>query len=366
VKVRSVSIRNFRGIKELDLDFVDPRTGKVRDLICLIGDNGSGKTTVLQAIALVLSLATRKISVAEGMKWHGFLSERMSSLGATRIALEMEFTDSEIQLVQDLYAQVDETLTPDWRQANPQARFHPPSENRFVQVIFDQGRLSSSSGDEGISQFMARAYAVALLMIRPELSSLLPLCGGVFWFDQFRNLGTRMFFEQGPASQDTNWANGVSQLREFLVGMWGFHTSPGPKSGTDYLAVLEPRLELIFPRTRLKGIAPRSTGMHVKASDFYFLIERDGQTFDIAEMSSGEQAVFSLLYEFVRLDIANSVVLIDELELHLHPPQQQALLGMLNVIGPDCQFIITTHSPYLTDIIPDEQEIRLPGGRQCL
>jgi predicted ATP-dependent endonuclease of OLD family len=83
-------------------------------------------------------------------------------------------------------------------------------------------------------------------------------------------------------------------------------------------------------------------------------------------MSSGEQAVFPLIYEFVRLDIAKSLVLIDELELHLHPPQQQALLGALPKIGRDCQFIITTHSPYLADVIPTENEVRLDGGRRSL
>jgi len=83
-------------------------------------------------------------------------------------------------------------------------------------------------------------------------------------------------------------------------------------------------------------------------------------------MSSGEQAVFPLVYEFAKFRIARSIVLIDELELHLHPPQQQSLLGALRRLGPDCQFLITTHSPYLSDVIPQEHKVRLPGGRECL
>jgi len=42
------------------------------------------------------------------------------------------------------------------------------------------------------------------------------------------------------------------------------------------------------------------------------------------------------------------------------------LLAALRAIGPDCQFIVTTHSPYLEEATPDEFEIRLPGGRRCL
>lgn len=99
---------------------------------------------------------------------------------------------------------------------------------------------------------------------------------------------------------------------------------------------------------------------------FYFLLERAGRVFDIAEMSSGEQAIFPLICEFVRLNIRKSVVLIDELELHLHPPEQQGLLAALPKMGPDCQFLITTHSAYVEGAIPNEQETRLLGGRLCL
>jgi predicted ATPase len=122
----------------------------------------------------------------------------------------------------------------------------------------------------------------------------------------------------------------------------------------------------VFPGTRFVGIMPRGGVTTPRANDFYFLIDRDGRAYDLAEMSSGEQAVFPLVYEFVRLDIKRSVVLIDELELHLHPPEQQRLLAALSRVGPDCQFIITTHSEFLSSAIPNEQEVRLDRGTRCL
>jgi predicted ATPase len=103
-----------------------------------------------------------------------------------------------------------------------------------------------------------------------------------------------------------------------------------------------------------------------KVGNFYFLIERDGRVYDLAEMSSGEQAVFPLIYEFVRLDIRRSIVLIDELELHLHPPEQQRVLAALPKIGGDCQFFITTHSEFLTSTIPADRIVRLEKGLRCL
>jgi len=72
------------------------------------------------------------------------------------------------------------------------------------------------------------------------------------------------------------------------------------------------------------------------------------------------------LYEFVRLQIANSVVLIDEIDLNLHPPIAQLLVSQLSRIGPTCQFIITTHSETVSNVISQDETYRLPGGSLCL
>jgi predicted ATPase len=39
------------------------------------------------------------------------------------------------------------------------------------------------------------------------------------------------------------------------------------------------------------------------------------------------------------------IVLIDEVELHLHPAWQRIILGKLCEVFPNCQFIVSTHSP---------------------
>jgi predicted ATP-binding protein involved in virulence len=83
-------------------------------------------------------------------------------------------------------------------------------------------------------------------------------------------------------------------------------------------------------------------------------------------MSAGEQSVFPLLYEAVRLQFHHSVLLVDEVDLNLHPPLAQALVRALPRIGPECQFFLTTHSEAVTSVISPEQTLRLPGGRLCL
>jgi predicted ATP-dependent endonuclease of OLD family len=61
-----------------------------------------------------------------------------------------------------------------------------------------------------------------------------------------------------------------------------------------------------------------------------------------------------MIFDFANWGINNSIVLIDELELHLHPPLQQGLLNALRSLGRDNQFIITTHSDAVEAIVPPE------------
>lgn len=131
------------------------------------------------------------------------------------------------------------------------------------------------------------------------------------------------------------------------------------------LARVEEQYAQVFAGVRFDGTEPRSPDGS-GGPDSYVWLQRKDRRYDIAEMSSGEQAVFSILYEFVRQSIGSSIVLIDELELHLHPPEQQRLLASLRRLGPRCQFIVTTHSPYLESVTPNEEEIRLEGGQRCL
>ncbi|MHC4880851.1 MAG: AAA family ATPase [Planctomycetota bacterium] len=366
MNLRTVKVANFKGIKKLDFDLLNLEKHP-RELTCIVGDNGSGKTSVLQAIALPLSIATRRIRYAHELDWHGFLPERISSLGPTRIELEVEFTTDEIRITQELFQKWYDSLTTDFRESK---QITAPSDSRIVTLTYEQNRLSSAQGIPGLHQFLGRYYVKALQKSEPGLRDLYASLGDIFWFDQHRNLGSvsaqRFSNDDGPNGNTESWLAGVENLREFLVGWWGYHTSHDKSYGKDYIPDLETGFQRIFPDRRFIGTAPRQSGGSKAMGDFYFLIQSRDRVYDLAEMSSGEQSIFPLLYEFVRLDIAHSIVLLDELELHLHPPEQQRLLTSLSKLGPDCQFIVTTHSQFLTNAIPDEQEVHLEGGTRCL
>jgi predicted ATPase len=361
-------IQNFKGITgPLEMDFATFRPEMTRPLTCLIGDNGSGKTTVLQAIALVVSLATRRTRFSKDFDWHGYIPERISSQGPTRIELQVSLDADEIDLTQRLFREWYDSQTVEWIQSH---QIVQPSAYSDITLIFEDGKLTSNRGFEGLVQFLRRFYIKTIVKNQPDKRAWFPRIGDVFWFDQYRNLGSivtdRMDAEYDSPGRPVGWQTGVGLLREYLVGMWGYHTSPHKIRERDYIETLQARFAELFPGTVFRGLELRENVETTNPHDFFFLLERDGHVYDLAEMSSGEQAVFPLVYEFVRLGIAKSIVLIDELELHLHPPEQQGLLASLNRMGPDCQYIITTHSKYLTGIIPPEHMFRMKGGRRCL
>jgi predicted ATP-binding protein involved in virulence len=82
-------------------------------------------------------------------------------------------------------------------------------------------------------------------------------------------------------------------------------------------------------------------------------------TLEISQMSAGEKHIFAMIGDIaMKLIEANpnkenplkdgtGVVLIDEIDLHLHPKWQRKVVTKLRDIFPNVQFVITTHSPAL-------------------
>jgi predicted ATP-binding protein involved in virulence len=89
----------------------------------------------------------------------------------------------------------------------------------------------------------------------------------------------------------------------------------------------------------------------------------DGNEHSVAYLSEGEKCLLAMVTDLARrLVIANphaenpldgdGVVLIDELELHLHPTVQHTIISNLLETFPNCQFLITTNSPHIVTHTP--------------
>lgn len=81
-----------------------------------------------------------------------------------------------------------------------------------------------------------------------------------------------------------------------------------------------------------------------------FVIKQDNnQQICLSNLGSGYEMMFSLLYSYYmsKQQGKNTIILIDEPELHLHPKIQQKFVNFLLEISKETQIIITTHSPLL-------------------
>ena len=104
------------------------------------------------------------------------------------------------------------------------------------------------------------------------------------------------------------------------------------------------------------------------------LIDHGGTPLNISQLSDGERSVFAMVFDLTRRLVqanplmisptteAEAVVLIDELELHLHPKWQRHIITKLGKAFPKCQFIATTHSPQIIgELDPDRIHIISDG-----
>ena len=91
--------------------------------------------------------------------------------------------------------------------------------------------------------------------------------------------------------------------------------------------------------------------------DYSFLIQTRGKSFKFTELSAGYSAALDIVADLIlKMQSQNNVVrayekegivLIDEIETHLHLELQRVILPILTTIFPNIQFVVTTHSPFI-------------------
>jgi predicted ATP-binding protein involved in virulence len=74
----------------------------------------------------------------------------------------------------------------------------------------------------------------------------------------------------------------------------------------------------------------------------------------IDKLSSGEQQLYARVVALMILNPHNSVILIDEPEIALHPKWQSQIMDIYANIGKNNQFIVATHSPYIIGSVPNK------------
>lgn len=363
MKISRIHLENFKRFETLDIEVKNHLTEDISEQFLILGDNGTGKTTVLQAIALCLSMASGKIQNVSEFDWQGWIAGRYEKWGKPVVELDLTFSEEEIQATTEIAEKWLELKKPDSKiMPGTNRKLTVRLSGEWVEAIGENGETSKSN----LLQLQGRSYATDLIRTSPWARDYFSKLPGVFWFDQYRNLATSPLEpEERGTTGRVSYDVGVSRLRRHLNG-WKLNQLAGEDGGPDWLQELEDSYKKVFPTRAFKGLeAMHQTGLPTP-EDYYFTLFDGNRSYDLEEMSAGEQSIFPMLFEFVRMQIRNSIVLIDEIDLNLHPPLAQSLLNALPTIGPDCQFMLTTHSEAVSTLCSPEETHRLEGGKLCL
>jgi predicted ATP-binding protein involved in virulence len=110
---------------------------------------------------------------------------------------------------------------------------------------------------------------------------------------------------------------------------------------------------------------PDFTNLTVRRNPLRMEVEKNGKTLQVNQLSDGEKCLMAIVGDIARrLAIANpklknplegeGIILIDEIDLHLHPKWQRVVVSQLNNVFKNCQFIISTHSPHVVTHVKKE------------
>lgn len=355
MKIARAVIENFKHIKRLELDFTDS-LGRVRDVAVIIGPNASGKTTILDALAVSIGLSTELSYGRPGFTLSPRTIVTKGSL-QTKVTCWVKFSPDEISATRELFRIAEETWeVPDVDEVELTWTYPDPN-NRS---IYGFTRYEPS---RAWTLFKGRVKVARLLSTARVGWNWFERVGGIFTFDQQRaGMGRtipREIWEiiqgQSVGGEAAGNERRTSDPKTILLALAVQSLLP-PSSGLkqlDQFKLIQERYAQVCGPRRLVGAIRDDLGTPE-------LLFNDG-TYDYwyDGLSSGEQMLLLFLIRMVSENVHRSIVLVDEVELHQHPIWQRKLLYLLPKMGIGNQIIATTHSPYLRDVTPPEAVIEL-------
>lgn len=343
MKIKEITIQNFKGFERKQFAF-DP------DFNVAIGNNATGKSTMLHAIQVALggylqcldipgaSVYRRQFKTGEAyVKWNEIERSYLKSSTPTQISTRAGFPN----------------LNEDISWTRVMLKNNTTSHNKR-----DVGELMKA-----VTQLMERKKNAAILM--PIVASF----------------GTERTVAQQRKAHKAQ-SRRTSREKAFLAAL---------SEKVDFNGVIEwmhnyedgLRYEKEFPGTKEAVINTIQIAIpflkNVSYNSYYLEFEAEvtvdqhhiGKTLH-SHMSDGLKAMLNLVAELAfRCVILNGfkgteavaetegVVLIDELDMHLHPNWQRHVVADLRAAFPNIQFIVTTHSPFIVQSLKKEQLIVL-------
>ncbi|MGC0419556.1 AAA family ATPase [Embleya sp. AB8] len=356
--VRLRNIGSFAGARTVDLDLTRP-DGSYAGWTVLAGRNGSGKTTLLRAVALAISGRAVARSLVPGFDtW----VSRDESVARAEVCLDHDPR-------QDRFTRGRRPARPIWaglRWTAPVTQALPGKS-----AAPRTGQPSLSAIGYGREQPIARRGPWA--------------DNPVGWFCAGYGPYRRLAGGSGDTQRLMSGSGAVARLTSL------FHEDASLAEGVSWL--IEQHLRAYEDRagaSELKAAALAILGDDLLPDDYRIdNVDSEGlwvvhgeERFPLREMSDGYRTVAALVVDILKrlhdaygelvLDrtdgypkVADSgVVIIDEVDAHLHVSWQRRIGGWLKAHFPNIQFIVTTHSPYICQAADPGGLIRLPGPNE--
>jgi hypothetical protein len=307
MKLLRVVTENVRNLPDGEYPFADRTSGEPLPVVIVSGPMASGKTSLLEAIAMAKERAAAYGAPPDVRR---FL-RRGAAEG--RVVLTLRLDESERRASDgDPIAEIDVCLAGPRPALAPKlakllsSYSHAPSGK--MEYFPAQRRLDAVRSNDAEPDELEEAH----LRLRSDASKYR---GVVPWLrarlrDDARELGARL-------------------------SSGGFVTA---SDAPDSLTPLRRALEAMCPRLRLAGLG---------ADGEPGFVRDDGSQASLAELSDAEKDALLLATTFQRIGLDHSIVLLDRLELHAHPEDQRRWLTALGALGRDNQLVVATSSDVL-------------------
>ena len=332
MRVDRLVVENFRGIAKLELEFP-------RQVTVFAGINGAGKTTILQALASLLWRVGGSI--------HDSLKER-HKLHATDVRNGQK---AALLLVQTggQFGETRQSVTWGLR----------------TERLLERSKTSLDTWQR--SQANALKFATAKLkeQLLTERTTAVPF--GVFYrtnravLDIPLRIRKKHAFDQLSAFDDA-LDGGWSSFRLFFE--W-FREREDLENQERARSREHQDIQLEAVRSAISALMPGFQDLRVQRQPLRMTISKQGEELDVSQLSDGEKCLLAMTADIARrLALANpasknpreaeAVILIDEIELHLHPQWQRQVIPNLTKTFPNCQFLVSTHSPQVLSSVQPE------------
>ena len=313
MKIRNLYITEYKGLRDITLNFEN--NNNVLDLVVLAGVNGSGKTRVLESIYYYFEMLRSKVVSLElfyEKNENEVLDNLMSTEGLTEIEKEMQKDIEYVDCLRNI---------------------------KYYNQDYKEG------GNQNInSKIISRSFEK--LKIFPKIIYVPTEIN----FQKMNAASTTLIQEYKFINiVDTNLIKDIpSYIATKIISE--MLKNKNEKVGDIQKKVFD-EINEIFETL---GIEVKIEDISQDGRNIPIFTNSSGDKFDINELSSGEKQLFLRTLAIKMLNPENSIILIDEPELSLHPKWQQRIVDVYRKIGKNNQIIIATHSPHVLGSVKKE------------